>query len=409
MYEGEDYFEQFKEMVPYLKIDKESLQYIKENWTREEASKKLADICMRYPLPLRETTIDQARDDYQKLKGVRWNELLIEDEWFPRKAEDLRYSLEYEGKMMYFKRWNVGNRASDFFQQKNRWSVDGSQGPGPITTWRNHKFMKTLMGPYFTLGLDEINRKTLRTCLSLRKYTAAQFKPSVAKAVYDYFKAETIIDFSMGWGDRLCGFYTSETGKKYIGLDPRKENHPIYQEQKEFYESNNGFFEHKREVEMHEVPAEDFDYTPYHNQVDLVFTSPPYFNVEKYSHDDTQSWVRYKNIDVWNEHFLHTALGKMIPTLKQGGIMAINISDVYSNNGKKRTNLAIVNPMCDYLTSQGMKYKGCIGMELAKRPNSGGAGTARKTGIHNWSEEMMESAEQNKSVAFGEPIWIFEK
>jgi hypothetical protein len=65
--------------------------------------------------------------------------------------------------------------------------------------------------------------------------------------------------------------------------------------------------------------------------------------------------------------------------------------------------------MCDFLTSQGMKYKGCIGMELAKRPNSGGAGTARETGIHNWSDEMMESAEQNKSVAFGEPIWIFEK
>ena len=131
--------------------------------------------------------------------------------------------------------------------------------------------------------------------------------------------------------------------------------------------------------------------------------------LQKYSHDDTQSWVRYKNIDKWNEEFLHTALGKMIPTLKEGGIMAINISDVYSSSGKERTNLAIVNPMCDYLVSRGMTYKGCIGMEMAKRPNSGGAGMARETGIHNWSDEMVESAEQNKTVAFGEPIWIFEK
>jgi hypothetical protein len=72
------------------------------------------------------------------------------------KIYDIR--LEYNHKMLYFKRSNVGNRSSDFFQQENRWSVDGSQGPGPITTWNNPKFMKTLMGPYFTLGLDEVNR-----------------------------------------------------------------------------------------------------------------------------------------------------------------------------------------------------------------------------------------------------------
>jgi hypothetical protein len=66
---NENYFEQFKGMFPYLEIDGGSLEYIKENWTREEASIKLADVCMTYELPLRETTIDEARDDYQKLKG----------------------------------------------------------------------------------------------------------------------------------------------------------------------------------------------------------------------------------------------------------------------------------------------------------------------------------------------------
>ena len=35
----------------------------------------------------------------------------------------------------------------------------------------------------------------------------------------------------MGWGDRLCGFYASNA-KKYIGIDPRTENHPIYNQQK---------------------------------------------------------------------------------------------------------------------------------------------------------------------------------
>ena len=37
----------------------------------------------------------------------------------------------------------------------------------------------------------------------------------------------------------------------------------------------------------------------YKESVDLIITSPPYFSVERYSYDDTQSWVRHKNIDRW--------------------------------------------------------------------------------------------------------------
>jgi hypothetical protein len=160
---------------------------------------------------------------------------------------------------------------------------------------------------------------------------------------------------------------------------------------------------------MHCNPAEDFDFTPYHDKVDLIFTSPPYFNVEKYSDDETQSWVRYKTIDVWNKEFLHKALERMIPTLKKGGIMAINISDVFSTSGSERTYLSIVNPMCDFLVEHGLTYKGCIGMEMAKRPNSGGAGMARENEVNNWSEESLEAAEETKDKKFGEPIWIFQK
>ena len=66
---------------------------------------------------------------------------------------------------------------------------------------------------------------------------------------------------------------------------------------------------------------EDFDYSKYDDYFDLVFTSPPYFNVERYSHDDTQSWIRYKDIDGWNRYFLHKSLNKIIPTVKKGGLI----------------------------------------------------------------------------------------
>ena len=404
-----EYFEQFRNMTPYLEIDEAKWSYIKETYPKDEVKNILAEIAMEYPLPLVDITEEDAITEYRRLKTVRWNEMLSNDEWFPRKAEAPKYELTYRESPLLFKRYNGGNKASDFFHQENRWSISGSQGPGPKRTWENHKFMISLMGALYSLKMDKVDANTLRVCLSLRKYTASQFKPSVAKAIYDYFKAETILDFSMGWGDRLCGFYASEYGKKYIGLDPRVENHPIYQRQVEFYKKHNGWFEHDRDVEMHCEPAEDFDYSKYHNQVDLIFTSPPYFNVEKYSESDTQSWVRYRTIDVWNEEFLHKALERMISTLKDGGIMAINISDVFSTSGTERTYLSIVNPMCEFLESKGLIYKGCIGMEMAKRPNSGGAGMARENEVNKWSEESLELSEETKDKKFGEPIWVFQK
>ena len=93
------------------------------------------------------------------------------------------------------------------------------------------------------LKFDEIDRGSLRVALSLRKYICSQFKPNVAKALYDFIKAKNVLDISAGWGDRLCGFFASEYGEHYVGIDPRKENHPIYEKQAEFYKKNNGFFE----------------------------------------------------------------------------------------------------------------------------------------------------------------------
>ena len=155
---------------------------------------------------------------------------------------------------------------------------------------------------------------------------------------------------------------------------------------------------------MIDSPAEDVDYSRFENFFDMVFTSPPYFNTEKYTYDDTQSWVRYKTIDEWNKNFLHKTLDKIIPAVKQGGIIAINISDVYSSPDKGYVD--IVNPMNDFLKEKGLEYQGCIGMEMAKRMNSAGAGEARSD---YYSEEHRERAEELQNQAFGEPIWIWKK
>lgn len=405
----EDYFQQFYGMDPYLSITAEQITYIKENFDKEYVKDRLAEIAMTYPLPYADITIESAQSEFLKLKGIRWNEILKEGEWFPRKASEPKYALTYGGKQLYFSRLNTGNDASNYFQQKNRWEVDASVSPGPARTWQNHKFMKSLMGSMYSLKMETLGKSELRTMLGLRKYICSQFKPNVAKCMYEMLGAKNVLDFSMGWGDRLAGFYAASCTEHYVGLDPRVENHPIYDEQVQFYEKNLGFFEGKKKTNFYQSPAEDFDFSQYPEHFDLVFTSPPYFNVEKYSQSDTQSWVRYKGIDMWNKDFLHKTLGNIIPSLRVGGVMAINIADVYTNSAWStgRQWLEITNPMNDFLVESGMEYLGCIGMEMSKRPNSAGAGTATRDG--HFLDDSVQFAQDNKDKKFCEPIWMFKK
>ena len=402
-----DYFDKFYNMKPYLEIDEKDWEYIKETFDKEDVKESLAKVAMTYPLPYPDLTEKKAYKDFQKLKGMKWNEIMVEGDWYAREGTEYTYDLLHDGRPLYFRRLNAGNISSNYFQIKNRWSVDGSVSPGPKRTWESEKFMTTLMGSAYSLKMPKITKNILRTMIGLRKYICTQFKPNVAKIIYDMFKSENILDFSMGWGDRLAGFYASEHGKHYVGLDPRKENHPIYLEQSEFYQKHLGFFEHERKCDFHCSPAEDFDFAPYKEHFDMVFTSPPYFSVERYSYDDTQSWVRYKDIDDWNKDFLHSTLGRLWDSVKKGGYVLINISDVYSNAkwSTDRGWLEICNPMNDYLSKLGT-YQGCIGMEMAKRPNSGGAGTAKSYEGSVWTEKSLENKEDKK---FGEPIWVWKK
>ena len=404
-----DYFDKFKNQEPYLHIDEKEWTYIKDTFEKDDVKESLAKVAMDYPMPTMEMTEDNCRKDFNKLKGTWVYDILREGEWFGRSEEGYEWPLDYEGKQWYFARNNIGNKSSNYFQQDNRWSVDGSVSPGPQRTWESKKFMTSLMGSAYSLKLPKINRNVLRTMIGLRKYICAQFKPNVAKVLYDKLGSENILDFSAGWGDRLAGFYASETSEYYLGIDPRKENHPIYEEQAEFYHKHMTVFEVQKKCNFIESPAEEVDFTKYKDFFDTVFTSPPYFNVERYSYDETQSWVRHKEINEWNENFLQKTLKNLWCSVKRGGYLLVNISDVYSNSkwSTDRGWLEICNPMNDFLsTFTDSEYQGCIGMELAKRPNSGGAGTAKSD---DYTEEALKKAEETKDKTFCEPIWIWKK
>ena len=395
-------------MTPYLFIGEDEWKDIINTYEKEDIVEELAKALHTYEPPIPTFTDKQTLDALKKLKGIWYNDLIIKKKWFPRNERHSDYDLKFDGEYCYIKRLNTGNNASNPFHIDNRWKVDWVRTPSGYKTWQTVKGIKTIVRAFFTLEkvLTKVDLQSIRMATTLRKYVASQFKPSVAKSLYDMFQSKNILEFAAGWGDRLVCFYACDNTKHYVGIDPNTNNHDGYKRQVEFYKKHQTFFEDEKRVDLIPEPAEDVDYSEYENHFDTIFTSPPYFNTEKYSDEDTQSYLRYKKIDDWNENFLHKALGKMIPTLKEGGILAVNIADVF--NAPKNDYVEITNPMNDYLKSKGLKYRGCIGMEMTKRFNSGGAGKAKSEYFDKHLRDNTEKTEQ-ENIAFGEPIWIWEK
>ena len=264
-----EYFDRFKDMKPYFHIEEYEWSYILETFDKDDVKETLAEVLMAYPIPYPIITENTLYKEYMKLKGIKYPDLLVEDTWYT-KQDTYSYDLTYDGKQIYFRRNNIGNASSNYFQIKNRWSVSGRAYPGPERTWNTREFMITLMGAMYSMKFTRMDEKVLRTMIGIRKYICSQFKPNIAKCIYDYFESENVLDFSMGWGDRLAGFYASNIGREYVGIDPRTVNHEIYEQQRNYYETNTGFFEDGKTSRFICDAAEDVDLTQYSEYFDTI-------------------------------------------------------------------------------------------------------------------------------------------
>jgi len=66
-------------------------------------------------------------------------------------------------------------------------------------------------------------------------------------------------------------------------------------------------------------------------RVDLVLTSPPYFNLEHYCDEATQSDVKWPHYDAWLRGFLLSMYLRAFASLDPGGVCLVNISNTPSN------------------------------------------------------------------------------
>lgn len=136
------------------------------------------------------------------------------------------------------------------------------------------------------------------------------FKPYTAKYIYKLFNAKKVLDFTAGWGGRLIGATSLDID--YIGIDT---NTNLIEPYKKMIE----FIKPKSKVKMIYENCLDVDFSKL--DYDFVLTSPPYNNLEIYSH-----MKLFKNDDDFYKNFLIPMIDKSLKYIKNNGFVCINIS-----------------------------------------------------------------------------------
>jgi hypothetical protein len=173
-----------------------------------------------------------------------------------------------------------------------------------------------------------ITNSTIRQCFAENHARLYNFPPTIAKRIYERFMPLEgwTLDLCAGFGGRLLGFFTSNHGSNYVGYDPNSLLIQPYQELISFLRSQN----QSKSVQIKHKPAEELNEKP--NSFDLVFTSPPYFDLELYNTESTQSCIRYPTYTTWLNEFLFVILRKGVESLKDDGYLAINIKSSTKND-----------------------------------------------------------------------------
>ena len=242
---------------------------------------------------------------------------------------------------------------------------------------------------------------------------AVNFPPLTARYLYERYTEHisqdvlNVYDPSAGWGGRILGAMSSFKRINYIGTDPNTDNYidelgkTRYEYVADFFnnevlETNPFWEEDKNTYHLFQDGSEFIGNNPefqtYKGTLDLVFTSPPYFDREQYSEDEEQSYKLYPKYDSWRDGFLKPTLVNAFDSLREDRYLLWNIADI--KVGK------IYHPLeqdsIDILLSLGAEYQGKLKMLMTSM-----------VGVDQ--SNVKNSVKINGTYLKYEPIFIFYK
>lgn len=147
-----------------------------------------------------------------------------------------------------------------------------------------------------------------------------EFQPYVARQLaidYRLNSESRVLDPCAGWGGRMVGFSTIVNF--YAACEPSSETHSGLLQLLEFIRS----FRPEFTARLIKLPFEDVTIQP--ETYDFALTSPPYYDTEEYTTEETNSLNRYSTFEDWCAGFYFPMIEKTMNALKSGCCFILNI------------------------------------------------------------------------------------
>jgi len=248
---------------------------------------------------------------------------------------------------------------------------------------------------------------------------AVNFPPLTARYLYEHYtnhinidelepKQLNIYDPSSGWGGRILGAMSSLKRIHYIGTDPNTDNFidevgiSRYEYVANFFNNEvletNPFWEEEKNTfhyfqEGSEHIGNHPEFQQYKGKLDMVFTSPPYFDREQYSEDEEQSFKAYPKYDDWRDNFLNPTLTNAFNSLRNDRYLLWNIADIKIGKDKYHP---LEQDSIDVIENLGGEYQGKLKMLMTSM-----------VGVDQ--SNVKNSVKINGTYLKYEPIFIFYK
>lgn len=182
-----------------------------------------------------------------------------------------------------------------------------------------------------------------------------EFPPIVARSIVKELSESNadklvVLDPCAGWGGRMIGC-ASIGNVHYVACEPSTQTYNGLLKLGEWLQRLQPTFS----FELYNLPYEDFNVDC---KFDIALTSPPYYDTEHYSDEETNSLNRYNTFGDWISGFYTPLIIDTISRVKDKGLFVLNIGDrIYPLSSTMQSicdeNNLYVERLKDYLSGNG--------------------------------------------------------
>jgi 16S rRNA G966 N2-methylase RsmD len=273
------------------------------------------------------------RHSTKKLSDNEFEQILPE---LASQLENVNYVTEYTAEKLKIDWENLCNWTSsdDYINSTSRvgmklceqyfhnfYDIENNKGKSFSNLWNKKNLEKILRWnrkSHSTPYLSELKRG-IYFCCGMTKST--MFRPQMAKLLCIKYQPKIVLDPCAGWGGRMLGVVAS--GAEYIAFEPNTKTYNNLVKLSEFLEIK----DRVRLICDDALKMNDY-LLP---KVDMILTSPPYFDLEVYSDlpNDASNQKEYSDF----LQILDDAFSNAIKCLKDNRFAVITVGDIRDKQG----------------------------------------------------------------------------